>query len=403
MAYFAPYIDATGLHNPEYSDIQAYEWQQFLSVYGQNTYDGTDNADVQWVDIFALMINDAFQAAQLAYNARSPKTAVGSDLDGVVGINGIARKAPSSSTVTLTLTGVPNTQIVNGAALDQNNNLWAFATVTIPNTGTINVQATCLTNGAITAPPNTINIPAQGLTAGWTGVTNAAAAIIGSAVESDSQLRARQAVSVAISSKTLVQATIGAIAGVKGVTRYATGIPTTPPSAATSVENPTGANDSFGNPPHSISMVVEGGADADIATAIYNNKAPGCLTNGTTTVNVTDPVSGAVMGISFFRPTYVPIFATLTVNPLNGFTSATALAIQTAVVNYLNALQIGESLTISGLYAAAMAVMPDITQPQFSITGLVAGTTLGGQGTADIVIAFNTVVQGITANVVVNS
>lgn len=401
MAYFAPYIDAAGLHIPAYEDINAYEQSQFLTIYGSSINLDDDSADVQWISVFSLMISDAMNTAQLAYNARSPLTAVGADLDSVVKINGIARLAASFSTAVLTITGTPGTTIINGVASDANGFLWLLPpTFTITNTGTVFITAICETAGRIAAPANTIT-GISTPTSGWTAVTNSAAAVEGSPVETDSQLRARQSVSVALSSKTLLSGTISAIAAIPGVTRYAKGV-LSPTGTSTSTENPTGSVDYFGNPAHSISMVVEGGSDAAIASAIYQNKSIGCFTNGTTTVPVTDSVTGNISNISYFRPTYDPIYATLVIHGLNGYTSAVTSAIQAAVVAYLNGLQIGEELTISGIYAAALALMPNILVPQFSIQAVYAGlsaTSLGSTvvdagGTSYTVGDILTVVQG---------
>lgn len=372
MAYFAPFIDATGLHIPVYQDIYNYELEQFLSVYGQIVNTGNDSADVQWVSIFSLMINDAFNTAQLVYNARSPLTAIGSDLDAICTINGIYRKPATSSVAVLSISGIVGTNIINGVVQDTSGYLWDLpATVVIPNSGTINVTATCETPGAISAQPNTIVIISNP-TRGWNSATNNSAATLGQPQETDSQLRARQAISVGISSKTIVSSTLAAIAALPNVTRYNPGV-ATPGGPGTSIENPTASTDSWGNPQHSISMVVEGGTDLDVATAIYNNKTPGCFTNGTTVVPVTDPNTFAVMDIGFFRPTYIPIYANITIHALNSYTSAVVALIQTAIANYLNSLQIGEELTISALYGAALSVMPNLSQPQFSITSLQAG------------------------------
>jgi uncharacterized phage protein gp47/JayE len=401
-AYFAPYIDSAGLHLPGYASILQYEENAFSSVFGQSVSNTDDGADEQWISIFSLLINDAFNTAQLAVNARSPVTAIGADLDSICKINGLARNAASSSTAVLTIVGTPGTVLTNCVAQDINNYLWDLPiSFTIPNTGTINVTATCETLGAIAAAPNTINIRSTP-TSGWTSVNNASAAALGLPQESDSQLRARQALSVSLPSKTLVAGTLAGIAAVTNVSRYNQGQPT-PGGPGTSVENPTGGVDSWGNPAHSISMVVEGGADLDVATAIYNNKCPGCLTNGTTPITVTDPVSGASMVISFFRPTYIPIYVILNVHGLTGYNSAVQSAIQLAVTNYLNALQIGESITISGLYAAAMAVMPNILLPQFSVQSLYAAITPTPTTSVDIAINFNAVAQGTLANIIVNN
>lgn len=389
--YFAPYVDATGLHLPTFDDISSYEIEQFLAVFGQSVYNGNDTADLQWIKIFSLMINDAFNTAQLVTNGRAPSTAIGGDLDSIVKVNGITRKSATSSTAVLTISGISGTVINSGVAQDINNFLWNLPlSVTIPGGGSINVTATCESIGAVSAPPNTINFISTP-TSGWNGVTNAAQAVPGQPVETDSQLRARQAISVSLSAKTLVDSTLAGIAAVPGVTRYGT----------VGVENPTGSVDSYGNPAHSISMVVEGGTDLAVATAIYNNKTPGCFTNGTTSVVVTDPVTGSTMNIGFFRPTYKPIYVSLSVHPLAGYSSAVTAAIQNAVTNYLNSLQIGESLTISALYGAAVSVMPNLSLPQFSVQALTAGVAPAPVGTVDIPVLFNEVVSGLLANVII--
>lgn len=399
MAYFAPYIDATGLHLPSYDDIVAYEQAAFLAVYGQSVNTGDSNADTQWISAFSLMINDAFNTAQLAVNARSPTIAIGADLDSIVKINGITRKSATSSTAVLTIAGIAGTVINNGVAQDQNNYLWSLPlSVTIPSGGSINVVAICETIGAITALANTINTISTP-TSGWNSVTNAAATV-GLPTEADSMLRARQALSVSLSAKTLVTSTLAAIAAVPGVTRFNPGI-ATPGGPGTSIENPTGSTDSWGNPAHSVSYVVEGGTPLDVATAIYNNKTPGCLTNGTTATVVVDPVTGASMTISYFIPTYVPIYVSLNVHALSGYSSAVTAAIKNAIVNYINSLQIGETLTISALYGAAVSVMPNLSLPQFSIQGLFAAVTASPTTSVDIPVDFNQVVSGLLANVII--
>lgn len=394
MAYFPPYFDGSGLHLPAFADVNQYLFDQYTAIYGQSVSANISTTDVQAIAIFSMMTYDCYLLAQAVWNGMSPMSAVGVQQDSLYKINGIARLPATSSTATLTVTGIAGTVLNNCVAADANGNLWDLPTsVTIPTTGSIDVPGVCETTGQITAGPGTITVRVTGVT-GWNGVTNAAAATPGTAVETDSAFRARQSLSVAGSSVTPVDATLAAIAAVPGVTRWASG---------PCIENPTGATDSCGNPPHSISMVVEGGTDAAVAQAIYTKKTPGCLTNGTTTVNVTDPITGSTMPISFFRPIYVPIFADCTVVHLAGYTTATDTAIQTAIVNYLNSLQIGEELTISALYGAALSVMPNLSQPMFSITAMKAGTSSGSLGTVDIPITFKQVCQGLAANVSVHT
>ena len=394
MAYFAPYIDATGLRIPTQADIYAYLLAQYQAVYGTLVTTDNSDPDIQWITNLSLMIADAFNAIQLVYNARSPLTAVGSDLDAVVELSGIARIQGSYSTAVVLVQGVANTVIPSGLVSDSGGNIWSLpANTTIPNSGSINVQAICQTMGAISAAAGTI-VNIVNPQYGWNSATNPAAATPGTGVETDSALRARQALSVALNAKTLVQATLAAIAAIPGVTRLYTG-----PAR----ENPNGAPDSYGNPPHSISMVVEGGSDGEVAAAIYNNKTPGCFTNGTTAVVVTDPNSGTDMTINFSRPTYIPIYVTMNVHGLPTLTTAMQSAIQNALVTYLNGLQIGENVTISGLIAAAMATMPNISLPTFSIQATYAGTSASPSTSTDIALSYNDCAQTATANIIINS
>lgn len=263
--------------------------------------------------------------------------------------------------------------------------------MTIGDGGTVTTSATCQTIGEITASQYSLtNI--QTPTSGWTLVTNEVAAVPGLPVETDSLLRIRQALSTELPSLTELEGTMGAIAIVPGVTRYKV------------YENPTGATGTDPNgydlPAHSITCVVEGGSDNAVGQAIYENRGLGCKTNGTTTVDFTDTY-GIVTPISFYRPSYVPIFIDITVKKLTGYSTAVGTAIIAALVTYLNSLAIGEELTISALYGAALSVLPDLTRPTFSIITLTAGLSgESDEGTTDIEIDFDEVISGVTEDVV---
>ena len=408
-AYVAPYIDpVAGMVIPSYASILAWRISQYQAIYPQVVYIGTDTAKYQELSIDALAAYDCNLGSQLAYNARSPLSAVGSDLDSIVKMNGISRLVPTFSTAPVTVSGVPTTVITNGVVTDSQGYAWALPSpITIPSGGSVIVSATCQTAGAIQAAAGTITTMSGGTTAGWTGATNPSAALPGSPTEADSQLRARQALSVAAPSLTRLAATIAAIAAVSGVTRYARGTPTPDSGPGSSIENPTASIDFWGNPPHSISMVVEGGTDLAVATAIFQKRGLGVYTNpdstaGSTSIPVTDPNTGTVITIGFQRPTYVPIYVTMVLHGLTGYTSAVLTLVQSAIVTYLNSLQIGETVTFSSLYSVAQSVMPSLVNPQFSITSLFTGITVSPSGITDITLNYYQVAQGIAANVIVS-
>lgn len=432
MAYNPPVISSTGLSIPLYNDILAYLVSQFLAIFGEASYLGTDSADYQDIAVRALMASDIDAAMQAVYLAMNPQTAIGTSLDLIGKLIGTARKSFSYSAASVTISGAPGTTITNGVVRDANGNYWNLASpATIGGSGTVNVVATAQQPGVITANPGDINIIATP-TAGWTGVTNSAAATAGEAVEPDSLYRARLLISQAKPSLTMLAGTIGAIAAVPGVTRSTayenyqnhtagygvcstSGVDVTilvgyplDPSAnvgdvatingvgytiasiagdgmsftvSSTAGTQPGANFSVLSyaptqlgPPHSITCVAEGGDPAAVAQAIYDNRGIGCLTNGTTMEEIADPLNpGIVMPIWFDVLTYEPVYVSLTVHGLTGFTSATEAAMITAVVNYLNSLGIGESVVFSELYGAALQARPNPDQPMFSIRGALSG------------------------------
>ncbi len=380
-AYVPPYVGPAGLVTNSYAAILADNLAAVQNIFGQSQYLGVDNWLYQLISILSLKQSDQNQALQLAYNQSTPQTAVGAGLDRVVKMNGLARAAFTYSTALLTLTGTPGAVIINGAAQDQNGNVWTLPSPLTLVGGTATALATCTTPGNVAAAPGTINI-INTPTVGWAPplgtVTNASAATQGNAVEADSSLRARQSVSVALPGLTPVASTLAALLAVPGVTRLAPGYPT-PGGPGTSVENPTGSADSWGNPAHSISMTVEGGSDSAIALAIYLARTLGCYTNGTTAVQVADPVTGFLNTMRFYRPTYAPVFVLATLTGYGAVpTSATLAAVQAALVAYLNELQIGETVSYAALVYEAMAVNASLTQPGFGLTlllGLLTAAT----------------------------
>ena len=140
-----------------------------------------------------------------------------------------------------------------------------------------------------------------------------------------------------------------------------------------------------------------------MALSIYLKKTIGCLTNGTSSAVVTDPNTGYEETISFYRPTYVQPFIGMYLHGLSGFSSATVVAVQAALVAYLNSLAIGEEVVYSSLYGVAISVMPNPSQPEFSIKAVTLGLLASGLftvtpgavlGTGYVVNDVLTVVQG---------
>jgi uncharacterized phage protein gp47/JayE len=389
MSYFAPYIDASGLHLPSYNDIRDQLISDAKSIFGSDIYLEIDSQDYQWISAVSSIIYDSFLTSQSVYNSRGPSTAIGSGLDILVKLNGIKRLPAVYSTCFVILAGTPGTTITNGIVGDVNGNDWSLnSPIIFSGAGTATAFATCQMSGPIVANIGEINKIVTP-TYGWTSVTNISASSIGTNAESNAQLRSRQAISTAQPTRTVLEGLKGAVAAINGVGRFIV------------YENDTNTNDANGLPPHSITVVVAGGVDTDIAQAIFNKKGPGCFTNGTVSVTITDQ-HGVSAIIRFYRPTEVDIDVVINVKGLTGYTTDTTTAIKGAVANYNNSLSIGDDLAISSLWGAAISANIVLTKPLFSITGLLAAKHGGVQGTNDIVIAFNEVTRGNIANITVN-
>lgn len=379
MPYVPPYIDNTGMHIPTYPEIRDDLIQQMKSIFGEDIYIDEDSKDYQQISIFAKKIFDTNALGLLVYNNRTPNTAIGIGLDNLCALVGITRKPATYSTVQLTITGNAGTTITNGKATDGTYTWNLPASVTIPDNGTIVVEATCDVSGSITAAANTINTIATP-TFGWLSVTNTYVASAGVDVETDAELRGRYANATYQPSKTVLDGLLENIEALEGATR------------SKIYENDTNEVDSNGLPAHSITAVVEGGDDKDIATAIYFKKTPGCYTNGTTSVDLTT-LSGNEATIRFYRPTNVAILVKIAIKQLPGYNSTYADEIKEAVYNYLSNLDIAETVYRSIIWSVAIQTMVSINSPAFSVLGVQLGRNPQSITDQDITMAFNEVAK----------
>jgi len=370
-------IDETGIHAPDFPTVLNWLKDQYRAIYGQDVYLENDSQDGQLVGVFARAIHDCNSACVSVYNAFSPSTAQGTGLSSVVKINGIARALPSYSSVDLRLIGQAGTTIVNGNASDENNQQWNLPpTVTIPPSGEITVTATADAQGAVRAQAGTIaNIGTP--TRGWQSVTNLLAAVEGAPVESDADLRRRQAVSTALPSLTVLDGITGAVASLNGVTRYKP------------YENDTGLTDANGIPSHTISLIVEGGDAQAIGDSIMTKKTPGTGTYGTTQVNTVDAF-GLGHVISFFRPTVIPVAVSMQIKAFAGYTTSIETAIKQSIADYIQNLDISDLVSVSRLYAPA-TLYNDSRSRTFEIqpNSLMIARDGDVPIAADIILAFN--------------
>jgi uncharacterized phage protein gp47/JayE len=343
------YIDDTGYHYADYPTFLQWVTEGYQAIYGADVYIDPDSQDGQRMAVEAQAAYDTAALGSSVYNSFSPTSAQGTGLARLVKINGLEKESASYSTVTVTVGGTAGTVITNGVVQDTVGQKWDLPTVvTIPGGGSIDVVATAEAIGAVNAASGTITTIFTP-TRGWQTVTNAAAATPGAPVEPDATLRLRQQASVADPSLTVFEGTLGGVENLTGVTKVR------------GYENDTDLTDGNGLPPHSICVVVAGGADDDIAQEIQIHKTPGTDTYGDVTVPVTDS-RGMPLDIEFQRAVTATISVRITLAQKTGWSTDFEPLIAAAVAAVINGGEIGDDVLLTKLYGPAY------------LTGVGAGT-----------------------------
>lgn len=364
----APIITADGITAPAFAEILEFLQDKYRQIYGADIYLGNDSQDGQFLGLIAREFSNNNSAIIECYNSRSPLTAYGDALSRNVQINGISRKVPTNSTVTLVLIGVAGTTINNGYVADQLENLWALPSpLVIGVNGQVTATATCQTIGAVIAAPNTVNRISTP-TRGWQTATNPSSAIIGAPVETDLALRKRQAKSVSIPSQSMRAGIEGALLSLDGVVQ------------ARVFENDTDKADFRGLPPHSIAAVVVGGVSTEIAQTIFTTKSSGCRMIGNTEVGILDNND---------NPAYITYYAAEVVTPTievrlranAGYSDAIGTRIAKAVSDYVNALEIGETASNNKLLLPA-SLYGDISSTTYEVLQIIV--TIGSVDSEDL-------------------
>jgi uncharacterized phage protein gp47/JayE len=374
-------ITDAGAAKPTLAECLAFVQSAYRGIYGADTYLGNDSQDGQFTALLAQALDDVNGEALATYNAYAPSSAQGAGLSSVVKINGIRRKVPTYSKADFLHVGRAFTIVKGGLVTDPAGYQWAFPDFTIPTSGQILVTGTCTTIGAIALAANAVDTANGGgqiatIQNGWQSAINPSAAVVGAPVETDSQLRRRQAASVALPSRTILGGLVGALLAVENVTRIR------------AYQNDTNAPDANGIPGKGISIVVEGGDATMIATLIALKKGA-AGTYGSTVVSITDDV-GISRNINFFRPTIIPISYAMTIKPLTGYTKDVETQIQQSLADWTSSLGIGNGILLSRAYAPAD--LPDFpTGNTFEIIPNSLTAARDGRPTtaSDVVLAFN--------------
>lgn len=300
-----------------------------------------------FVGVVAERIAEVWDVAEAVYDSRSPDGAIGLGLDQVSAITGTLREGARPSTVSENLdldaaTTVPVGSIV-AVAGNPTAQFRTLAAVTSVLAGVYPVEMESVDDGPVVANAGTLTVIVTPVT-GWNSATNPLDADLGADVESDPHLRLKREEELRQQGTTPVdalRADLLALEGVEQVRIY---------------ENVGHAPDADGVPGHAFEAVVIGGVDAVVAQAIWDGKATGINTHGTSS-EVVEDTAGGEHDVEFTRPVEVDIWVAVTVLvdpdlfPVDG-----DLQIQEAIVALGDLSEIGEDVIRTRFYAPALSI-----------------------------------------------
>jgi hypothetical protein len=403
-----PVLDATGLTLLRTEDVLAnlVESVQSSPQFGPEEAVGGDTPLGQILAPVAQQIGLTYEAVQSAYDCTDPEAAEGVVLDSIAAARGMTREPATYSTVGLICTGTTSTVIAAGKRVRVADGA-VFAidhAVTIAPGTTVVADATCTVTGPQEAAIGACTTIVDAV-AGWSAVTNPAAAVLGSDEETDAALRARMATSGSIDGRCTLPAIRANVLALDSV------------DACVVLTNRALVTDSDGLPGKSFRVVVWPAQSSDeeeaIAGVIWDHLPAGIYCDGTTAVVVTDE-QGDSETIRFSLATeqvlhWVAIVTTTPVDPAAEPFPVDGLdLIEAAILAYGNTLGVAQDVIplaaagycTAGYVDATTGVrVPGIPGIRALEVRVKVGGAPGGGDTVPIVIGSTQVATTIAANV----
>lgn len=358
--------------------------------------ESADSIFGQFAQIIAEELSICWEQAYQASVQFDPISATGSALRTLVQINGITPSYGANTELLMTLGGTAGTVIPEGSLIANQAGTEVYATttsVTIPNTGSVTVNAICTESGPKDPAQNTI-IAIQTPVAGWSSATNTSTVSVGDTADTDEELHVKQQRATSATSYRQVDAIIAGIMNVDGV------------KFARLYVNNTTSTDARGIAGKTLAPVIVGGTDEDIANVLRLKIGATDNTQG----NLVNPIVytgdlGDTQTIDFYRPTEVPIYIEIDVTVTDGsvWTDDSVSQIKKAIIDYAEYDQSGSygfppggDVLLSRLYTPINSVLG------FSVTSLKIGIAAGSLSTNDIAIDWNKIATFDEDNITVN-
>lgn len=280
--------------------------QTIYSPNGEEINFTSASPDGQFSELLAEIGTVHRELLTSVYNATDPSKCDGAQQDSKYQLNYLTRKGGTyttqyisiTATKTVTLQGLDGSYNDNTATAftvsDDSGNLWYLIDTATITPGVSSLEFRAAEIGGVTPTIGTINTIIT-ITEGITSVNNVVGyTTLGVEQESNYDFRIRRDSSTGNQSGNNTDTITGQILALDGVNNCITWV------------NETNTTDSTGTLPHYIWVIVDGGANTEIADIIYSNKG-GCGTRGNITIPIST-ISAQVLNISFDRPTIVPLY-----------------------------------------------------------------------------------------------
>ncbi len=359
-----------GITLDRYADVKARLQALAVAKWGESINLAQDSYLGHEIENESLLLGEINEVWQAVLDSFSMENSVGNQTAVLISLIGLEREAAAYSSVTLTLTATKACTVPAGTIYGTESGV-NFATdseLVFVAAGDDDVESTCTIVGEFNAAISEVD---QIVTSvyGISAVDNAAAAIPGRLQETSDEMKVRHSVITAESGSNASARIYRALTEVTGV------------SSVYILNNNTNA--AIGSvQSKNIHVVVIGGSDADVATAIDNNITESVPTYGSESYSVYNTEMRQSTTIYFDRAVDLDTYISLEVLTNSTFPTDGEQQIKDALTtHYDDELGIGDDVRYNGLYA-----------PIYSVTGVthVSALTLGEAatptGTSDITV-----------------
>lgn len=303
-------LNENGLQVKTSNEIQEELETNYKSIYGQDINLASNTADGQMIGILTQANADIRELITDVYNSFNPDMVRGSVQDVRYEINNLTRKGGTFTIVPLTLE-IKSTVTLNGldsdyndvtatayGASDNNGNQYFLIDTATLEAGTHTLPFRSQNVGLVQPVIGTITNQIYQKTEVISIINDTAPTSLGVDEETDEEFALRRERSLENRSQNSIDSMRGQILELDGVTdAYVYNH---------DYDNYPTTVDSNGIPPHYIWVIVEGGANTDIATIIYSNSGGAGMKGDVSVDTVT--ASGQTFVAKFDRVTAVPLY-----------------------------------------------------------------------------------------------